>query len=956
MDLSVRNNPQKNQFNNLKLGHLNTRSLTNKFNDVKLLIEDHNFNVFALSETWLNDKTQTNIIDLPGYNLFRKDRDTRGGGLVVYVMSLLKCKMLEPLGDTPALEQLWLEINIKQYKLAIGVVYRPPNLHMEHLSEMEAVVRFLDMNGFTNIIILGDFNINMLESSRSSNIFNNLLNDLVLHQLIKDPTRVSGESHSLIDLIIVKNKRMVIDSGVVECSLSDHNLIFCVIDFLYESNPIVKRFRDYSNFDIDNFKMDAQLIDWNYIYLIQNIHDKVKFFNSCIEDLFDKHAPYKSLTLKRIKHNNPWFTPTLKEILKIKNKAWCRFTKTKNPIHRQYYCDLRNYYNFALKEEKKIFFNNFINDNTQNQKKLWAGLKSWGIVSRPDHSELPEHLSNADSFNEFFVNSSSNNHPIDENNTLLNQISSTYSSFHFQPVNVEVIRSLLFKQKTNSMGIDNISAKMLQLSSEFSLNPLTHIINCSFELGIVPDLWKTSISRPIPKVPSPKEISDYRNINLLCVSLKLAERAIYEQLVQYLNTNNILPSNQSGFRKNFSTTTALMAVADEISQARDQNNITVLTLLDMSKAFDSVNFELLLKKLESYGIGGVLNHWFRNYLYHRFQITKLTDTNLSQELELLSGVPQGSVLGPLLFNIFTSDLQFIPQYSKLHLYADDIQLYITLSLNDVWQKTEHLNSDLSNILKWSQNNCLRMNPSKSQIILMGSQHRVNVIKELNPVFKLGESQLEIRDTAKNLGILFDSQLSFTKHVSKIISQSYLKLRHLYQFKDLLQTRIKVQLVETLVLSIFNYGDCLYGPCLSAVDKRRLQVIQNCCVRFACKVPVREHITPYFKELKMLRLDERRFIHYSCLIKKIIDTQNPSYLYNKIEFRHNAHSRVIRNSNDISIPRHTTAAFETSFSYLVSYIYNQLSPEAFQTSLASFKEKLKNKLLCNDLSFMAIQKF
>ena len=129
--------------------------MTNKFNDVKLLIEDHNFNVFALSETWLNDKTQTNIIDLPGYNLFRKDRDTRGGGLVVYVMSLLKCKILEPLGDTPALEQLWLEINIKQSKLAIGVVYKPPNLHMEHLSEMEAVVRFLDMNGFTNIIILG---------------------------------------------------------------------------------------------------------------------------------------------------------------------------------------------------------------------------------------------------------------------------------------------------------------------------------------------------------------------------------------------------------------------------------------------------------------------------------------------------------------------------------------------------------------------------------------------------------------------------------------------------------------------------------------------------------------------------------------------------------------------------------------------------------------------------------
>ncbi|KAJ8943443.1 hypothetical protein NQ314_009724, partial [Rhamnusium bicolor] len=186
-------------------------------------------------------------------------------------------------------------------------------------------------------------------------------------------------------------------------------------------------------------------------------------------------------------------------------------------------------------------------------------------------------------------------------------------------------------------------------------------------------------------------------------------------------------------------------------------------------------------------------------------------------------------------------------------------------------------------------------------------------------FCAGESQLEIRDTAKNLGILFDSQLSFTKHVSKIISQSYLKLRHLYQFKDLLQTRIKVQLVETLALSIFNYGDCLYGPCLNAVDKMRLQVIQNCCVRFACKVPVREHITSYFKELKMLRLDERRFLHYSCLIKKIIDTQNPSYLYNKIEFRRNAHSRVIRNSNDIRIPRHTTAAYETSFPYLVSHV-------------------------------------
>lgn len=292
----------------------------------------------------------------------------------------------------------------------------------------------------------------------------------------------------------------------------------------------------------------------------------------------------------------------------------------------------------------------------------------------------------------------------------------------------------------------------------------------------------------------------------------------------------------------------------------------------------------------------------------------------------------------------------------MHLYADDIQLSVNLSPNDIWQNIENLNLDLTNILNWTHNNGLLMNPTKSQVILVGSQLRVNKIKELNPVFQLGESKLEIQDNVKNLGILFDSELSFTNHVSKICRTSYMKLRSLYHFKDLLSTRIKVQLVETLILSIFNYGDCIYGPCLNSVNKRRLQVVQNCCVRFACNVPVREHITPYFKEINMLQLDKRRFLHYACLIKKIIEYQTPNYLYEKIEFRHNAHSRTVRNNNNISIPRHNTTAYESSFSYLVSYIYNQLSPATFETGLSSLKSKLKSNLLSNDLGFIDLRKF
>lgn len=465
--------------------------------------------------------------------------------------------------------------------------------------------------------------------------------------------------------------------------------------------------------------------------------------------------------------------------------------------------------------------------------------------------------------------------------------------------------------------------------------------------GVVPDQWKLALVKPIPKTFSGKVdgLGDLRPISLLPVPLKVAELLLFEQLKDYLEDNKILPDCQSGFREGIGTVTSLSNIIDNCFRAIDKHEATSLTCLDMSRAFDSLDFDCLLAKLKYYGICGSILDWFRSYLLGRQQrviIGTSASAPMSQYRTIYSGVPQGSVLGPSLFSLGIADIQLVPKYCTIHLYADDIQLSFDFPHCDAERAGNRINGDLSRISLWIKKNGLILNASKSQTMLVGShfsRERIGALALLVDGQSIGHCR-----SVKSLGLTIDSALKFDIHVSEVCRKVYLSLKRLYPYKYTLNSETKKMLVSALVFSHFHYADVVYGPCLTNEGRSRLQKMQNHCVRFVKHVPRFSHITPFIRELRLFKLNELRFLHFAVFLRKILNTKTPVYLYSKLTRRTEIHNRELRRIGDIiDIPRHKTMAFRASFSYMASFLNNALISVP-NVNKVSLKKHLKCEIL------------
>lgn len=512
---------------------------------------------------------------------------------------------------------------------------------------------------------------------------------------------------------------------------------------------------------------------------------------------------------------------------------------------------------------------------------------------------------------------------------------------------IKIINSI----KTGATGWDGISKKMIELCLPHILPTLCNIINDSLRMGVYPEMWKVGIVTPIPKKEGSDHLNNLRPITILPFLSKLLERVVCEQLVQHCDINNIIPSCQSGFRQNHSTTTALLKIVDDILKAWDEDRVTMLVLLDLTKAFDMIDHALLLAKLKHVGMGNALA-WFQSYLVKRLQKVKLEKHGkiaLSDSKIISKGVPQGSILGPVLFIIYIFDAEKQMENSMVHNYADDTQVYTSFSINESDIFLEDLNSDLEKLNTWFGTHCLKINPSKSKAIAFGSHTRkqqfINHSKSSPVKLTLNGEVLEMCENARNLGVIMDGNLSFTAHINSLIQRGYAKLKHLYHFKYILDTPIKLKLVDTLIFSGLDYCDQVYHRHLSRNDEGRLQRFQNSCIRFCCSnVRKYDHITPTYREHSILKLKDRRELHYQLLIFKVTKEKKPDYLMDKITYRNACHEVNIRRPNDMSIPKHSCEKFKCCFTYTAALYFNHWSDEERQLKQSKFKLNLKTKLL------------
>ena len=818
-------------------------------------------------------------------------------------------------------EHLWLKISINKQNFAIGIIYRPPDKNLatciEQLDEMLSnIIPTVD-----HVIVCGDVNVNLFNQN---NLLTKCFDAYNFKQLINEATRITASTQTLLDPIFVSDSSIVLAQGTVNADfISDHCLVFCNIK---SSAPKCKQkiitIRDFKNFNLTDFQYDLTNTALNDILYLPNINAKVEYLTNAILSLFNNHAPLRTIRVSKPKA--PWLTDTLKIMMRERDKALDKYKITKSDQHWNNYKMLRNYTLASVRREKKAYLCALFRDG--NAKMGWKGLKALGLQSNKN-SELPAHLVDLEELNNYFssfVNSNSNNDCTDKTNFYNTHSHPANKTFQFNLISPEEIQIIVDSFTSNAFGDDGLSLKMLQYCLPFISPYIAHIINSCLEQGYFPNDWKMALVQPIPKTKCPTSVTDLRPISILPILSKILEKIIHKQLNDFVTVNNMLPECQSRFRRAHSTTSALLNVTDDIFHALDKKQLAVLVLLDFSKAFDTVNHALMIAKLKYIGCDNTAINLFISYFSNRKQKI-IINGNTSTVSNITSGVPQGSVLGPLLFIIYTSDLFCEIKHCKIQGYADDTQIYGDFNIKDVLEFTEKINADLQAVYDFSTSHNLILNANKTKFMVFGnSKHIETVLPNLK--LNINNDMLPYTTKHKNLGLTFDTQLRFVDHVNSLLCKSYSTLKLLYSNKHVLSFNLRKMLCESLVLSVFNYADFVYGPCVDSITRNRIQKVQNTCCRLVFGLRKFDRISDKLKILNWLPMNKIWELHLLNFVHQLLLRGQPSYLRAKVSSRCNLHSVNVRSSSNLSIPRHTTSVFHRSFSYNSVKIYNQVDNE------------------------------
>jgi len=380
-------------------------------------------------------------------------------------------------------------------------------------------------------------------------------------------------------------------------------------------------------------------------------------------------------------------------------------------------------------------------------------------------------------------------------------------TFHFKYVLPEDIIGAINSIKSKAMGIDQIPIDFIKLCLPALLPVLDHLFNYSLQNSIFPSIWKLANIISVPKIKVPKESKDYRPVSILCILRKVLEKIVHKQVVEYLNEHSILPQNQSGFRKCHSTETALLKATDDIREAIDKKMMSLLVLLDFSKAFDC---DVLLANLRYIGFSGAAIYWFKSYLHKRQHRVFVSEQKASAWTEIETGVPQGSVLGPLLFLVYMFDLPDVIKHSCYHMYADDIQLYTHFSVNSFKNSLAVLTQDLYNVIDFCSQHNLDLNVSKTQAIIIGTQRYLTTFYELEaPKLIINNCIIPYSTTVCNLGVVFDPTLSWYNHCLNIVHKVLGTLAQLRRSFAYIPTAVRKLLVKSLIMPHFKYASALF---------------------------------------------------------------------------------------------------------------------------------------------------
>ena len=519
------------------------------------------------------------------------------------------------------------------------------------------------------------------------------------------------------------------------------------------------------------------------------------------------------------------------------------------------------------------------------------------------------------------------------------EVSTSFSSFN--SISCDDVAKLISSSKNKSSSLDPVPTPVLKMAINYIAPSITEIINKSLTSGVFPSSYKSAVLKKAHLDPS--LLKNYRPISNLGFVSKILEKVVTLQLTSYLSDNNLLEPYQSAYRTGHSTETALLRVQNDIVHAIGDHKAVLLVLLDLSAAFDTVNHALLIDSLSHLGVKDTVLKWITSYLEDRTQAVKVN--NITSSCHKVScGVPQGSVLGPLLFIIYTSSLGKLLRLSgyNYQLYADDTQIWATCKTSDVSNTMNQLEHCISIIQKWMSEHQLKLNDDKTEFLIVSSGRSTCKLEPI-PMFIGGQKILPVT-SVRNLGVVMDSHASMEAHVAAICKSSYVHLFTLNKIKKYLDNNSIEQLVHAFITSRLDYCNALLCGLPSKLISK-LQRVQNAAARMLTGVGKNEHITPVLKSLHWLPVQQRINFKILVLVFKAIHSDGPQYLTEMIE--HHIPSRQLRSSDSLllKVPfTRSTIVQNSAFSVIGPRLWNQL-PLSIKaaSSISIFKSQIKTLL-------------
>lgn len=920
---------------------MNAQSIVKNIGKLQLLASNIDPTIIFCSETCATKEILNNEIKINGYELARCDSHSRyTGGSLMYIRQSTQYSILQSKSYDNMIWSVAVEVKEKGINGIYIIIYRSPSTSASKCLQLLNDLCTTTVDISKPCTVIGDFNIDISSKSLYSEKLVQMFTDIGLKQIVDFNTRITSTSRTTIDLCFT-NDTTIKCTCLIDEIVSDHETVqLTKCNTSHNDIEIHKNIINWKNYNKIQLHTLLLNVNWTSFYNL-NVTQKLEYVCNVIKSKVECLIEHKKIKINTKKIS--WYTDELKSLKKTKVHLYCKSKiSNKKEDFINYKC-ARNKYNNKIDETRNMYYQNKIKNASYDSRKMWKCLNniisvkdthnSTKTVKFEDHVDICDNMLIASKFNKYFVNSVNDIYnsivTIDSN---INVNNFNHLSFKLQHTTLKELTTILNLCKNKSHPNDIITTQVLKDSFDITGFFFVNIINSSFDTQIVPSTWKLSTVIPIPKVKNTKLYTQFRPINMLPIHEKLIEKVVHKQLIKYLNETNCIVDVQSGFRKGHSCETSLNVILASWKDEIDRGNTIIAVFLDFKRAFETICRKRLLAKLKCIGFEDSALKWVENYLTDRYQQTNFNGATSTAYVNP-HGVPQGSVLGPLLFIIYINDIVSAVTHCKINLFADDTLL--SISSKKIPSAVNKVNSDLSNLLIWLNSNKLKLNVDKTKYMYIST--RTNIDK--NHIIHINGEKIDSVTQFKYLGVILDEKLCFKNHIDEIVKKMSKNISIMYRANNRLTAKAKITVYNSLFLPYINYCSTILYLC-NKTDTHRLQKQQNKIMRMILKCKKDTSIVFMLDKLEWLSVTQIIYCNVFMLIYKLTKNQLPTNLCSNIKYIHQCHDRNLRNKNDIKTKNYTKTITQNNIFYSGIKLYNNIPLHLRNDTQHSFKKQIK----------------